>query len=418
MTLNFPFRRLAALTLLAASVVVGGCDNGSGSDDGGTTGGDTSGGTTGGSTGSSTGGTTGGATTGGTSGGLTGGGTGGGSGEQLYVSFDRGGDAGSTDIYLSDLSAKLSSFDTGLNEGIVDIGGTLNALGVIGGTAVLRQFDDFANRGDGAFDDTRDEQFSFAELRAPKGLSFAGLTRNQLIVADAPAPVTGEDLALVPSVHALSTVLGLVDPRLLTTVPVSVAGGRTWDVAYDPLSDRLFAAMTNGTIAVYDTFIIRANLASLGGPEVSPSRTITPGAVVDGSSTKLSVNLHGIEYDRGSDTLVVSDVGLATDEDDGAIFVIANARDASDTATGGGPAIVAPARVLLGAATLLGNPVDVLLRGDGRLFVAEKLNGGGQILVFNDILTGTTSGNIAPDQAVATASLGSSGTPEALAEPN
>lgn len=414
MNLNLHFRRLAMLGLLASAVALSGCNSGGGNDDGGST----SGGTGGGTTGSSTGGTTGG-TTGGSTGGLTGGTTGGsGSGAQLFVSFDGGGDLGSTDVYASDLSAKLSSFDTGLNEGIADIGGTLNAIGVIGGTATLRQIADFATRGDDAFDVMADEQFTFAEMRAPKGLASAGLTRNQLIVADAPAAIDGEDPAMVPSLHALSTVLGLVPPRILTTVPVSVAGGRTWDVAYDPLSDRLFAAMTNGTVAVYDAFIIRANLASLGGPAVTPSRTITPGAVVDGSSLKTSVNLHGIAYDRPSDQLVVSDVGSATDDSDGALFVIANASEAADAATGGGAAIVEPARSLRGAATLLGNPVDILLRPDGRLFVAEKANGGGQILVFDDLLTGTGSGDLAPDQAVTTASLGSTGTPEALAEPN
>ena len=68
--------------------------------------------------------------------------------------------------------------------------------------------------------------------------------------------------------------------------------------------------------------------------------------------------------------------------------------------------------------TLLGNPVDVLLRSDGSLYVAEKLNGGGQILVFNNILTATGSGDLAPARAVTTASLGSTGGPESLAEPN
>lgn len=408
---NVSFRRLAALGVLLGTLVVGGCNSGGSDDDGGSTGGSTGGETTGGTTGGGTGGTSGGDTSGGTTGGTP-------DGTRLYVSMDAGGDAGSTDVYDSALTTRLSSFDTGLNEGIVDIGGTLTAVGVIGGTGTVRQIADFADRGNGSFDPAQDEAFTFAAFRAPKGLSFAGLTRNQLIVGDAPAAVEGEDLALVPSLHALSTILGLIDPRILTTVPVSVAGGRTWDVAYDPLSDRLFAAMTNGMVAVYDTFIIRANLASLGGPAVTPNRTLTPGTVVDGISTKLSVNLHGIEYDRASDMLVVSDVGLASEDGDGALYLIGSASEASDTATGGGAAIVEPVRALRGSATRLGNPVDILLRPDGRLFVAEKLNGGGQILVFDAILTGAATGNVAPDQAVTTASLGSIGTPEALAEPN
>ncbi len=393
MNLNTRFRSTAALGVLLAALAISGCSDG-GNDDGGTTGGGTTGGTSGGTTGGVTGGTTGGA-------GATG---------DLYISFDAGGDAGSTDVYSSDLSTRRSTFNTGLNEGIVAFNGTLNAVGVIAGVATLRQISNFPDRGGMAYNAELDDEVMFPTFREPKGIALAGVTRNQLIVGDAAAAEPGTDL---PSLHLLTTLVGLANPRVVADIPESLAGGRTWDVAYDGTTDRLYAAMTNGTVAVYDTFTVRGTLAGVGGPLPAPSRTITPGRVSGGQSSQVSVNLHGVSYDRASDSLVLSDVGMAASDSDGALFVIANASTASDVATGTGPAIVQPARMIAGPATRLGNPVDILLR-DGNLFVAEKINGGGQILRFNAIVTATGSGDIAPNQAVTTASLNSVGGPESI----
>lgn len=415
MSLTTRIRWIAVASATVTAMMLSGCNGGGGDDSSGTTTGSSTGGaTTGGSTtGSSTGGSTGGVT-----GGLTGGGTGGTTAGTLYVSLDGGGDVGTVDTYTISLGSRTASFNTGLNEGIAPGGSTLNAVGVIDGAATLRQISDFATRGNTAFDAAVDEESQFPAIRAPRGIAVAGLTRNQFVIADAPTAVTGEDPVSVPSLHLITTLVGLVRPSLLTTIPVSVAGGRTWDVAYDGISDRLYAAMTNGTVAVYDNFISRATLAGLGSinlTDAHPTRTITPGAVTGGVSSKIAVNLHGIAFNRESNQLVLSDVGSADSDSDGSLYVINDARTASDTASGGGPAIVVPSRTITGAATLLGNPVDVLLRSDGNLYVAEKANGGGQILVFNGILGGS-SGNIAPNVHVTTASLGSSGTPESIAE--
>lgn len=387
MSLTLRFRTLSLAAMAAAALALSACGGGNSAD----------------------GGTTGGATTGGTTGGATG---------NLYIAFDGGGDVGSTDIYAANLGSRVGGFNTGLNEGIADNSGTLNAVGVIGGQATLRRFPDFAARAGGSFDLAQDDSFQYPAIRAPRGIAVAGLTNGQLIVADAPAATTGEDLTSVPSLHLLTTVVNLAPPTLLATISVSTASGRTWDVAYDAFVDRLFAAMTNGSVAVYDNFVSRATLAGIGsGSAVTPSRLITPGVVTGGVSAKTSVNLHGISYNRATNQLVVSDVGDAASDSDGAIYVIDAASTASNAAVGGGAAIVSPSREIRGASTLLGNPVDVLLRSDGNLYVAEKLNGGGQILVFNGILDGS-SGDIAPNLHVTTDSLGSSGDPESIAAPN
>ncbi|WP_156891808.1 hypothetical protein [Nevskia ramosa] len=420
MSLTTRIRLLALVSATATAMMLTGCNGGGGSDDpaGGTTG-STTGSTTGGTTtgGSTTGGTTGG-TTGTTTGGTLGGLTGGGAVGAVYVSLDGGGDLGTADTYAANLSSRTASFNTGLNEGIDSDNGSLNAVGSIAGVATLRRIANFPVRGNANFDPAFDKEYKFPEIVAPRGITVAGLTSNQLIVADAPTAVAGEDPVSVPSLHLISTLFGATPPVVLKTIPLSVAGGRTWDVAYDAFVDRLYAAMTNGTIAVYDNFLVRANLSAVGGaagPAVTPSRTITPGSVSGGTSSKVSVNLHGISYNRSTNQLVVSDVGSPTSDSDGALFVIDNASTANDATTGSGPAIVVPSRSISGAATLLGNPVDVLLRSDGSLYVAEKLNGGGQILVFNGILT-SGGGNIAPNLHVTTSSLGSSGTPESITE--
>lgn len=146
---------------------------------------------------------------------------------------------------------------------------------------------------------------------------------------------------------------------------------RPWDVAYDEPNDRLYVAFTNGTIGVYDSWVASIFPAT-------PTRTISP-ANLD--------NAHGIAYDGATDTLVVSDVGAITSGagagDDGAIYVIPKASTASGAAS---------AKVISGAATKLGNPVDIDL-SNGDLRVAEKANK--RLLTFTDILN-TPGGNIAP----------------------
>lgn len=333
--------------------------------------------------------------------------------KDIHVSMDGGGDIGTTDTDAADLRTRLGTFNTGLNEGIlVDSSGNLYATGLIAGVGTLRIVPNIATR-TGSFDSSQDTSLSFSSFKAPKGFTLAGLTSNQLIVADAQAPGTSSP-STVPALHLLTTLVGTVQPQELAVLYQDAIGGPVWDVAYDSATDRLYASLTTGSIAVIDTFTTLATVNAASS--VHTTRFITPGQVVNGVSAKVSTNLHGIAYNSGTDQLVVSDVGSATDAADGAVYVIDSASSASDVATGGGTAITVPSKTVKGPATLLGNPVDVLLRADGRLFVAEKANGGGQILVFPSILTTSTgAGNAAPTLAVTTASLGSTGTPESLA---
>ena len=204
-------------------------------------------------------------------------------------------------------------------------------------------------------------------LTAPKGLIVAG---SRVIVADQGSS----------SIRVFSTAAtGNQAPEF--TVTDLGTGTSVWDAAYDASGDRLYVASTNGLVLVYDDFL------SARGAD-GPDRTIAP---ADDAGDPISVNLHGIAYDRSRDLLVVSDVGSATSATDGQLFTIASASTA-DGAT------AVRARVS-GGATQLGNPVDLALAANGHVYVAEKAND--LVLRFDDLLTATGSAGVAADVSLA-----------------
>ena len=287
--------------------------------------------------------------------------------EVLYLSNNGPANAGTVER-LTQSFATTRTVEPGNNEGIdFTRTGDLVQAGDRATGASLRTFCSVGRRADGAtFDDgTTDHEIAGAAttLVNPKGFEIAHRA-GYLLVAN----------FMDMSVKVFGTAAaGDVAPVATTTLT-----GNPWDLTYDETNDRLFVALTNGTVAVFDQYI--------GGDFAGTAdRTIN---VVDAAGAGLSVNLHGIAYDRDTDTLVVSDVGDAASAEDGAIFVI----DGASTADGD----VVPMRSIAGAATLLGNPVDIILSG-ADLRVAEKAND--RLLVFADIFGGA-SGDIAPDFAV------------------
>lgn len=262
--------------------------------------------------------------------------------------------------------ATQASFDTGNDEGLaVDYYGNIFQAG----PGSVRVFSNAATRDDlDAFDDvSSDRELTGAatNLMAPKGIYIAQQA-GLLLVAD-----FGSSDVKVFGTGSTG------DAAPLATVVMPAA---PWDLFHDAVADRLFVALTNGTIAVIDNF-------ATGGFSSTIDRTITP---VDGAAAQISTNLHGIAYDRANDRIVVTDVGDAGVDDDGSIYTIANASTADGN--------VEPQRIIEGDATQLGNPVDIALDGE-RLRVAEKANGGGRLLIFNDLFTDSGI-NVEPDLSV------------------
>lgn len=157
-------------------------------------------------------------------------------------------------------------------------------------------------------------------------------------------------------------------------------GARPWDVDYDPSTDSAYLALTNGSVAVFEEVMRR--LQSGETVITGEDRLIVPAS--DGAVFEAPTNIHGIDYDSQSDSLVISDVGSAADATDGKLYVIPGAGNADG--------LTDVSVNIAGPSSMLGNPVDLML-SNGHVYVAEKSNG--MILRFDNILN-SASGDIAP----------------------
>lgn len=140
---------------------------------------------------------------------------------------------------------------------------------------------------------------------------------------------------------------------------------KLWGIHYE--GSTLYAVVDNtGDIAVFNSFTSNPSGA------ISPDKRVT----IEGL-----VRTHGITHD--DNTMVLTDVGLAASDSDGGLIVISNFSSVlSSTADGGTIALSAQKRIY-GPMSKLGNPVDVAYDDDtNRIYVAERLNGGGQVLTF------------------------------------
>lgn len=168
-------------------------------------------------------------------------------------------------------------------------------------------------------------------------------------------------------------------PAAATPVATFTATGNPWDVVYDASTDRLFTANTNGSV----DYFAGAAAAVYAGTAAAPTSSFN---VAVGTA-----NFHGIVYLASSDLLIVTDVGTATGAamgaaGDGKIHAFAGASNLTG--------LVVPTRTVAGAATRLGDPVDLQVFGS-TLLVAEKNNDA--ILEFPT----TATGDVAPTNEVA-----------------
>lgn len=115
------------------------------------------------------------------------------------------------------------------------------------------------------------------------------------------------------------------------------------------------------------------------------------------------VRSHGITYSAKDDVMVLTDVASATSASDGGLIVIKNFTNVfASTAVSGTIALTNQVRIY-GMNSLLGNPVDVAYDDvTNTIYVAERLNGGGQVLTY---AYPTVSGDFAPVSARAEAGV-------------
>ena len=219
---------------------------------------------------------------------------------------------------------------------------------------------------------------------------------KDLVVADELGIVIVADFAAAQVAVFDLPVSGDAAPRFVTSELGETQAGeprRPWGLALDAANDRLFVGGTDGTVLVFDDYLIRRGQ---GGP----SRVITP--FLEGE--QVSANTHDLVYLADEDLLIVTDVGAATTADqagfatDGKVFLLGDASTAS-----GETEVRAQ---LAGDRTLLGNPVGAAFDGED-LFITEKTKD--TVLRFSDVLSLSGAVNVAPSGAVTVAK------PEAVA---
>lgn len=107
------------------------------------------------------------------------------------------------------------------------------------------------------------------------------------------------------------------------------------------------------------------------------------------------VRTHGLHYVESKDMMLLTDVGIGTIDNDGAIRIISSFSTKLSGVADGGTLAAADQVDISGLLTGLGNPVDIAydLNTD-RIYVAERANLGGRILGFDTPATNSTD---APD---------------------
>jgi hypothetical protein len=100
------------------------------------------------------------------------------------------------------------------------------------------------------------------------------------------------------------------------------------------------------------------------------------------------VRTHGLVYDAEDDVMILTDIGDASDDSDGALYIIRDFMSFTGTTV-----TSSDYTVISGSNTNLGNPVDVAYdEATDRIYVAERAMNGGQLLEFE----AGASGNAAP----------------------
>lgn len=153
---------------------------------------------------------------------------------------------------------------------------------------------------------------------------------------------------------------------------------KTWGIHLE--GNTLYAvADLTGDLLSFDNFFANADGAIL------PTKRVT----IEGL-----VRTHGITYVKRSNTMVLTDVGLAASDSDGGVIVLKGFTELfADTPNMGTITMNKQIRIY-GSATSLGNPVDVAYDNFTKtIFVAERLNGGGKVLTFD---LPSTNVNVAP----------------------
>jgi hypothetical protein len=157
-------------------------------------------------------------------------------------------------------------------------------------------------------------------------------------------------------------------------------GFAVWGVEF--IGDDLFAVVDKTSdLAVFNNF----SSNSIDGM-LQASKMVTIEGIV---------RTHGLAYDMMNDMMVMTDIGdAANTEDDGGFHLIEDFSSTFNNTSDGGTIEMSAQTRVAGAATMMGNPIDVAYDAEsGTVYIAEIGNGGGRVLGFSNYGNG---GNVPP----------------------
>lgn len=164
---------------------------------------------------------------------------------------------------------------------------------------------------------------------------------------------------------------------------------KIWGIFIDGTTLYAVADLT-GDLVVFENFLSNQSGA------ITPTKRVTIAGLV---------RSHGLTYSATDDRMILTDVGSATVDSDGAVIVIDNFKSVLMATPNAGTIAASSQMKIAGPMSTLGNPVDVAYDNvTKKIYVAERLNAGGKLLTFN---APTTNGDAAPIENRAEAGISS-----------
>jgi signal peptidase I len=157
---------------------------------------------------------------------------------------------------------------------------------------------------------------------------------------------------------------------------------KVWGIHIDGTTLYAIADLT-GDVVVFNDFFSNADGA------ITPTKRVT----IEGL-----IRTHGITFSKTDNRMILTDVGSAASDVDGGLIVINNFSNVIANTSNGGTVALADQIRIYGPNSKLGNPVDVAYDNvTNKIYVAERLNAGGQVLTF---ALPTSTADATPEKSV------------------
>ncbi|MES2811225.1 MAG: hypothetical protein V4670_02035 [Bacteroidota bacterium] len=164
---------------------------------------------------------------------------------------------------------------------------------------------------------------------------------------------------------------------------------KVWGIHLEGTTLYAIADLT-GDLLVFNDFFSNVDGA------ITPTKRVT----IEGL-----IRTHGITFSKTDNRMILTDVGSAASDVDGGLIVINNFSTVIANTLNGGTVALANQIRVYGPNSKLGNPVDVAYDYvTNKIYVAERLNAGGQVLTF---VLPTSTADATPEKSVLEAGVSS-----------